>query len=91
MSNNTKELMTAILIVLLSGFVIGFGFWNLKLKDQNDQLRKVNAELVKKAELRTEQLSRCCGILVEVEPEITPGIKPDHLQMSPAAWAGSRR
>ena len=91
MSKNAKELLTAILIVLLTGFVIGFGFWNLKLKDQNDQLRKVNAELVKKAELRTEQLSRCCGILVEVEPEITPGIKPDHLQMSPAAWAGSRR
>ena len=91
MSNNTKELLTAILIVLLTGFVIGFGLWNVKLKEQNAQLRAANAELVKKAELRTEQLSRCCGVLVEVEPEITPGIKPDHLQMSPAAWAGSRR
>ena len=91
MSKNAKELLTAVLIVLLTGFVIGFGFWNIKLREQNTYLRSVNAELVQKAELRTEQLSRCCGILVEVEPEITPGIKPDHLQMSPAAWAGSRR
>jgi len=90
MSNNTKELLTAVLIVLLSGFVLTFGLWNVKLKGQNEQLRRVNAELVLKAELRTEQLSKCCGILVaQEEREITPGIRPD-TKFTPAAWASGR-
>ena len=89
MSNNTKELMTAILIVLLSGFVIGFGFWNIKLREQNTYLRQTNLELVQKAELRTEQLSKCCGVLLAQEKEIVPGIPPD-TKFTPAAWASGR-
>ena len=90
MRDSTKELLTAILIVLLSGFVIGFGFWNIKLREQNAYLRQANMELVQKAELRTEQLSKCCGVLVaQEEREITPGIRPD-TKWTPAAWAGGR-
>ena len=90
MSNNTKELLTAVLVVLLTGFMITFGLWNVKLKEQNDQLRRANAELVQKAELRTEQLTRCCGVLVAQEREVTPGIPPDGGKFSEAAWAGQR-
>lgn len=89
MSNNTKELLTAILIVLLTGFMITFGLWNVRLRDQNTHLRSINAELVKKAELRTEQLSRCCGILIEQDKEVTPGIPPP-MKFTPAAWASGR-
>jgi hypothetical protein len=89
MSNNTKELLTAILIVLLTGFMITFGLWNVRLRDQNTHLRSINAELVKKAELRTEQLSRCCGVLVPQEREVVSGVPPD-TKFTPAAWASGR-
>lgn len=89
MSKNAKELLTAVLIVLLTGFMITFGLWNVKLKEQNVQLRAANAELVQKAELRTEQLSRCCGVLVAQEREVVPGVPPTG-EFAPAAWASGR-
>lgn len=69
MSKNTRELSTAILILVLSGLMLLFAGWTHRLHEQNDHLRRVNRDLAEKIDVQRETFSKCCGALMSYEEQ----------------------